>query len=115
MYSPGYSAGMVIGRLTVFVVRRGIEVQQKLAIVGRGRRFGREARSRILVGIHAIVAAPLKNRRRRRLRGIDGLRDDAVLIEGLIEVADVVPNDLGARAFNAPMPLAKSASLLSAV
>ena len=101
---------------------RGIEVQQILAAVrSRGRNRG-ERRRGIFVGQRAIVARQRKNTRRPAPdHGVDGLRHDAVLEERLIEVAHVVGDDLGAGAAwrdgaaSLPMPVAKSASLFSAV
>ncbi len=80
--------------------RRGagrIEVQQVLARIRSAaahRRRG-ELRRDILVGQRAIVARGRKIGHTLSVHGIDGLRHDAVLIEGLIEITHVVGNHPG--------------------
>ena len=74
-----------------------------------------EARRGVLVGEVAVVAGRREIGDAPRLHRIDRLRDDTVLEIGLIEVADVVRNDLRAGGRERRMPLAKSASLMSAV
>ncbi len=52
----------------------------------------------IVVSQRAVVARGGKIRHALRFHRVDGLRDDAVLKERLVEIAHIVGDDLGARA-----------------